>query len=66
MMPPKDPSTKMPQTNPTNLTETSESESKASEKPHPGDKPEVIVEPPAAKTKEEAKKEERKRKRHKR
>jgi hypothetical protein len=39
---------------PSNVTETTESESKASETPIPGDKPEGIVEKPAAKTREEA------------
>jgi hypothetical protein len=44
-----------------NLTKTSESESKSSETPLPGDKPEGIVEPPATATKEKAAKEIKKR-----
>jgi hypothetical protein len=38
----------------TNTSRTTESDSKAGEKPIPGEKPEGIVEPPAAKTREEA------------
>jgi hypothetical protein len=44
-----------------NLEKTSESESKASEKPIPGEKPEGIVEPPASATREKAAKEQKRR-----
>lgn len=52
----------MTQPKPKNLDVTTESESKASEHPHPGDKPESIVEPPPAVTRQEAAKEIKKRK----
>jgi hypothetical protein len=45
-----------------NLSKTSESESKNSEKPIPGDKPESIVEPPAEVTKQKAAKQIKKQK----
>jgi hypothetical protein len=46
----------------TNLEKTSESASRAKEKPLPGNKPEGIVEKPAQKRREEAAKEQKKRK----
>jgi hypothetical protein len=50
---------KPPSPSDTNTSRTTESESQASEKPVPGSMPEVIIEKPAAKTREEAAKKKR-------